>query len=275
MPRRTPRAKRSSDGEMTTFKDLHRPGDPLLLPNAWDAVTGAALAAAGFPAIGTTSLGVAAAAGKPDAAGDAWRRPALAHRLAHLDCHVTVDFEHGFSDDPDEVAEHAAQLGPVAGINLEDRHGDPALHARKIAAVKARTPGAVRQRPHRHPLAARRRPRATPIERCPATSRPAPTACSSPACPIERHRSVRRRGRRPAERPVHPAARRSPNWPSEASPASAPAPTCSAPRCRPPSNARRGRSAAASRTTSASYRRYAAVDGLASRGLLSEPGELA
>ena len=69
---------------MTSFKDLHRPGDPLLLPNAWDAVTGAALAAAGFEAIGTTSLGVAAAVGKRDAAGghvggDARPRPPARH----------------------------------------------------------------------------------------------------------------------------------------------------------------------------------------------------
>ncbi len=47
---------------MRPFADLHVPGDPLVLPNAWDAVTGAALVAAGFEAIGTTSLGVAAAA---------------------------------------------------------------------------------------------------------------------------------------------------------------------------------------------------------------------
>ena len=86
---------------MTSFKDLHRPGDPLLLPNAWDAVTGAALAAAGFEAIGTTSLGVAAAVGKRDATGDTWEETlALARRLVTLDCHVTVDFEGGFSDDP-------------------------------------------------------------------------------------------------------------------------------------------------------------------------------
>jgi 2-methylisocitrate lyase-like PEP mutase family enzyme len=39
-----------------TFKELHRPGDPLLLPNAWDHASAAALAAAGFPAIGTTSI---------------------------------------------------------------------------------------------------------------------------------------------------------------------------------------------------------------------------
>src|SRR3954471_13220366 len=126
---------------MTAFKDLHRPGDPLLLPNAWDAVTGAALAAAGFAAIGTTSLGVAAAAGKRDATGDAWEETrALAHRLGRLDCHVTVDLQHGFSEDPAEVAQHRAHLGRVAGVSLEDRHKDPAHHARVIAAVKRRNP---------------------------------------------------------------------------------------------------------------------------------------
>jgi 2-methylisocitrate lyase-like PEP mutase family enzyme len=126
---------------MTTFKDLHRPGDPLLLANAWDAASGAALAAAGFPAIGTTSHGVAAAAGKRDATGGAWEETlALAHRLARLECFVTVDMEHGFSEDPSEVAELAAQLPTIAGINLEDRHGDPAHHANVIAAVRARVP---------------------------------------------------------------------------------------------------------------------------------------
>jgi len=125
---------------MTSFAELHRPGDPLLLPNAWDAVTGAALAQAGFAAIGTTSLGVAAAAGKRDAVGDAWPETlALARRLARLDCHVTVDMEDGFSHDPATVADYAAQLQGIAGVNLEDRNGDPAVHARKIAAVKART----------------------------------------------------------------------------------------------------------------------------------------
>ena len=123
---------------MTSFKDLHRPGDPLLLPNAWDAVTGAALAAAGFPAIGTTSLGVAAAAGKRDATGDALEETiALAHRLARLDCHVTVDFEHGFSDDPDQVAELRGATRPSRRHQPRGPPRRPELHARKIAAVKA------------------------------------------------------------------------------------------------------------------------------------------
>ena len=51
---------------MTSFAALHHTGTPFLLPNAWDNASAAALARLGFPAIGTTSLGVAAAAGLPD-----------------------------------------------------------------------------------------------------------------------------------------------------------------------------------------------------------------
>ncbi|NEA04408.1 isocitrate lyase/phosphoenolpyruvate mutase family protein, partial [Streptomyces sp. SID10116] len=51
------------------FRALHHTDAPLLLPNAWDHASAAALAAAGFRAVGTTSLGVAAAAGLPDGTG--------------------------------------------------------------------------------------------------------------------------------------------------------------------------------------------------------------
>ena len=46
------------------FRALHRPGDPLVLPNAWDFASAAALVDAGFRAVATTSLGVAAAASR-------------------------------------------------------------------------------------------------------------------------------------------------------------------------------------------------------------------
>ena len=119
--------------ERRSFADLHRPGDPLLLPNAWDHASGAALAAAGFKAIGTTSLGVAAALGVA-ATGPAATKEAtlaLAQRLVHLPVPISVDAEHGFSDDPHEVAEYAQRLEAlgVAGVNLEDRNGDPKHHA--------------------------------------------------------------------------------------------------------------------------------------------------
>ncbi|MEU5870387.1 isocitrate lyase/phosphoenolpyruvate mutase family protein [Glycomyces sp. NPDC047369] len=132
----------------TAFAAAHRGPRPLVLPNAWDHASAAALAAAGFTAIGTTSLGVAAAHGLLDGAG-ATRdlTVALARRLAPLPAHITVDVEGGFSDDPAEVAALAATLAGlgIVGVNLEDGRPDgtlrdPEHHAALIAAVKERCP---------------------------------------------------------------------------------------------------------------------------------------
>ena len=125
---------------MTSFKELHVPGSPLLLPNAWDHASAAALAAAGFPALGTTSLGVAAAVGKSDAEGDTLEETLeLVRLIGGIGPYVTVDLEDGYSDDPGAVAELAARLEALgaAGVNLEDQLRDGL--AEKIAAVKART----------------------------------------------------------------------------------------------------------------------------------------
>ncbi|MFE6281614.1 isocitrate lyase/phosphoenolpyruvate mutase family protein [Streptomyces sp. NPDC057877] len=129
---------------MTAFAALHRPGAPLLLPNAWDHASARLLAAQGFAAIGTTSLGVAAAAGVPDGAAatrDETLRLALG--LGSDPFALSVDAEDGFSDDPAEVAAFARELWAVGvvGINLEDRLGPADRHAEKIAAVKAAAPG--------------------------------------------------------------------------------------------------------------------------------------
>jgi 2-methylisocitrate lyase-like PEP mutase family enzyme len=134
---------------LTTFAHLHHLATPLLLPNAWDYASAAALAAQGFDAIGTTSLGVAATLGLPDgAAATAEATVALARRLGQGTFLFTVDAEGGFSDDPQEVAELARRLhdAGAAGINLEDGRPDGTLssvelHAAKIAAVKAAVPG--------------------------------------------------------------------------------------------------------------------------------------
>ncbi|UPZ28259.1 isocitrate lyase/phosphoenolpyruvate mutase family protein [Streptomyces sp. LRE541] len=135
----------------STFAALHHPdaGAPLLLPNAWDHASAAALAAQGFAAIGTTSLGVAAAAGLRD--GSAATRDAslaLALALGQGSFLLSVDAEGGFSDDPAEVAQVARELAAVGavGINLEDGRADGTLtpvelHAAKISAVKDAVPG--------------------------------------------------------------------------------------------------------------------------------------
>lgn len=130
------------------FRALHQADQPLLLPNAWDYASAAALAGAGFAAVGTTSLGVAAAAGVPDGHGSTRAETlALAKRLARLPVPITVDVEAGFSDDPAKVAELAAELAAagVAGINLEDGRADatladPDAQATLIRAIKDCTP---------------------------------------------------------------------------------------------------------------------------------------
>jgi 2-methylisocitrate lyase-like PEP mutase family enzyme len=127
-----------------TFRELHAGALPLLLPNAWDVASALAFAEAGFPAIGTTSFGVAAAAGSPDG-GRATRAATaeLARRLARLPVHVSADIEDGYDDDPDAVAAYVAELG-VAGVNVEDSTGEalvaPEAHAAKVAAIRRRSP---------------------------------------------------------------------------------------------------------------------------------------
>lgn len=127
-----------------SFHDLHHQGVPFVLPNAWDVPSALAYLADGFTAIGTTSFGVSASRGHPDG-GRATRdgNIALAAALATLRCYVSVDIEDGYSDDPEAVADYAAQL-PLDGLNIEDstdgRLIDPALAAAKVAAIKQRDP---------------------------------------------------------------------------------------------------------------------------------------
>ncbi|NIJ10327.1 2-methylisocitrate lyase-like PEP mutase family enzyme [Saccharomonospora amisosensis] len=130
------------------FHDLHAAAQPLVLPNAWDYVSAALLVDAGFAAIGTTSLGVAAARGLPDGHGITRQATLeLGHLLASLPCLVSVDIEGGFSDDPGQVADLVEELASsgVVGVNIEDGRADgtladPTRQSGLIAAVKTRVP---------------------------------------------------------------------------------------------------------------------------------------
>ena len=126
----------------TDFHELHRTETPFLLPNAWDAASAMAFVDAGFPAVGTTSFGVASSLGLPD--GDRTTRDAnlaLARALSVLPVPVSLDIEDGYHDDPQAVADYVGALD-VAGINLEDSTAErlvsPDLHAAKVAAIKSR-----------------------------------------------------------------------------------------------------------------------------------------
>jgi 2-methylisocitrate lyase-like PEP mutase family enzyme len=130
-------------GRCELLRSLHRPGDPLLLPNAWDVATARAVVAAGFPVVATTSGGVAAALGYEDhegAPGD--EMLAAAARIARgVDVPVTVDAEAGYRMEPVELVAALRSAG-AAGCNLEDTdHADESLrdpdeHADWLQAVR-------------------------------------------------------------------------------------------------------------------------------------------
>jgi 2-methylisocitrate lyase-like PEP mutase family enzyme len=126
------------------FFGLHDGPSPFVLPNAWDVGSAYALVAAGFAAVGTTSLGVAAARGIPDAAGLAGDSTIeLAARLAVLPVPVTVDIEYGFGLEPSQLACELSTLG-IAGINIEDGRttglADPIVQAAIISEFKRAAP---------------------------------------------------------------------------------------------------------------------------------------
>lgn len=125
------------------LRSLHRPGDPLLLPNAWDVATARAVVEAGFPVVATTSGGVAATLGYEDHEGAPGAEMlAAAARIANgVDVPVTVDAEAGYGMEPKELVA-ALRAGGAAGCNLEDTdHAAGALrdssrHAEWLAAVR-------------------------------------------------------------------------------------------------------------------------------------------
>lgn len=108
------------------FLDLHRPGDPLLIPNPWDAGSAKLMASLGFEALATTSSGFAATLGRVD--NSVTREEALAHSaaiVAATPLPVSADLENGFGDDAEAVTEtvRAAVAAGLAGCSIEDSTG--------------------------------------------------------------------------------------------------------------------------------------------------------
>jgi 2-methylisocitrate lyase-like PEP mutase family enzyme len=118
------------------FHALHGGPEILVLPNVWDCASARIVEEAGFPAIATTSAGVANALGYPDGehipAGE--MLAAVARIAACVRVPVTADLERGYQD----IAETAAGLvdSGAIGLNLEDAGGDIAQHAARIATVR-------------------------------------------------------------------------------------------------------------------------------------------
>ena len=126
--------------------ELHRPGEPLLLPNPWDVGSAMLLASLGFEALATTSGGSAASLGRLD--GGLSRDEAIAHAAmiaAATTLPVTADLENGFADEPAAVAEtvRRARAAGLAGCSIEDYSGDPEAPIYEPAHATARIAAAA------------------------------------------------------------------------------------------------------------------------------------
>jgi 2-methylisocitrate lyase-like PEP mutase family enzyme len=106
------------------LRALHHGPPILVLPNAWDAASARLFEAEGFPAIATTSAGVAAALGYPDGGVVPSREmiEAVARIVRAVKVPVTADIEHAYAATPDAVAEVVLRViaAGAVGINLED-----------------------------------------------------------------------------------------------------------------------------------------------------------
>lgn len=123
-------------------------GPGFVLPNAWDGGSARILEQVGFPAIATTSAGIAWSCGVPD--GGSMSRDAMLERVAAIAAAVgvpvTADLESGYGDTAEEVGRtvaRAAEQGAVGG-NLEDATEGGlfaiAEAADRIAAARAAAP---------------------------------------------------------------------------------------------------------------------------------------
>ena len=134
------------DDRVEEFRRLHSSGC-FVIPNPWDVGSALYLQSMGFKALATTSAGFAWAQGRGD--GGVTREAALAH-IAELsaasDVPVNADFEGGFADAPEGVAESVrlcVETG-VSGLSIEDFTGDRAnplydfdLAVARIGAARA------------------------------------------------------------------------------------------------------------------------------------------
>jgi len=132
----------SQSERVAAFRAFHESGC-FVIPNPWDVGTAVALEQMGFPALATTSAGLAWSIGRAD------NQITLAAELEHLRAvcaavgvPVNADFEDGFAVEPDGVAANVAaaiETG-IAGLSIEDstRGGGEPLYDLPFAVERIR-----------------------------------------------------------------------------------------------------------------------------------------
>jgi 2-methylisocitrate lyase-like PEP mutase family enzyme len=113
------------------FQALHKRPEPFVIGNPWDAGTARILAGLGFPALSTTSAGLAFTLGRRDGTASVSREEALANARLIVDATalpVAADLENGYGHAPEDAAETirlAAETAGLVGGSIEDASGDP------------------------------------------------------------------------------------------------------------------------------------------------------
>jgi 2-methylisocitrate lyase-like PEP mutase family enzyme len=138
------------------FRAMHHSQDPLVLLNVWDVASARIAEESGFPALATTSAGIAFARGYPD--GQKIPREEMLAAISRIACAVrvpvTADMEAGYGNRPEDVASTARAVleAGAVGLNLEDATGDPAnplvdlasqlekIHAVRETAARLKVP---------------------------------------------------------------------------------------------------------------------------------------
>ncbi len=130
-----------------TFRSMHSEGPVLLLANVWDVACARIVEEAGFPALATTSAGIAFAQGFPDGQKIPPKRmiAAVAGIAGAVNVPVTADVEGGYGNKPEDAARTASGVihAGAVGMNFEDATGDPGhpladlpLQLEKIRAIR-------------------------------------------------------------------------------------------------------------------------------------------
>ncbi|MHC2461405.1 isocitrate lyase/PEP mutase family protein [Bradyrhizobium embrapense] len=117
---------RTQADKAARFRELHQRPGAFIIPNPWDAGTAKLLAAMGFEALATTSLGLANTLGSATVSVDAIIENCRVIAEA-TDLPVNADLENCGTDDPKTAAKaitRAAEAGVVGG-SIEDSTGNP------------------------------------------------------------------------------------------------------------------------------------------------------
>ncbi|MGA9871280.1 MAG: isocitrate lyase/phosphoenolpyruvate mutase family protein [Rhodococcus sp. (in: high G+C Gram-positive bacteria)] len=129
----------------TTLLELHKPGNPVVLPTVWDAWSANLAVSAGFAALTVGSHPVADSVGKADNEGMTFEDllTRVAQITAAVDVPLSVDIESGYGEDPKRLIEGLIEAGAV-GLNIEDtvhseggRLREAQEHADFVGALRA------------------------------------------------------------------------------------------------------------------------------------------